>query len=66
MRDLRRIIDRIQGLARNPRPFGSEKLSGQERYRVLQGDHRIVYAVDDETRTAQVVKIGHRPEVDRK
>lgn len=66
MRDLRRIIDRIQGLARNPRPFGSEKLSGQERYRVCQGDYRIVYAVGDETRTVQVVKIGHRREVYRK
>ncbi len=33
-RDVRRIMDRIAGLASDPRPPGSEKLSGQERYRV--------------------------------
>jgi mRNA interferase RelE/StbE len=64
--DLRRVTERIRGLARNPRPFGNEKLSGQERYRVRQGDYRIVYAVDDEKRIVEVVKIGHRREVYRK
>ncbi len=64
--DLRRITERMRGLAQDPRPAGSEKLSGQDRYRVRQGDYRIVYAVDDETRTVQVVKVGHRREVYRK
>jgi mRNA interferase RelE/StbE len=64
--DLRRVTERINRLAETPRPSGSEKLSGQDRYRVRQGDYRIVYAVDDETRTVQVVKIGHRREVYRK
>jgi len=63
---LRRVTERIRGLAQNPRPSGSEKLSGQDRYRIRQGDYRIVYAVDDETRTVEVVKIGHRREVYRK
>ena len=63
--DLRRITDRIRELANNPRPVGSEKLSGQDRYRVRQGDYRIVYAVDDESRTVEVVKVGHRREVYR-
>jgi mRNA interferase RelE/StbE len=64
--DLRRVTERMRGLAQDPRPTGSEKLSGQDRYRVRQGDYRIIYAVDDETRTVQVVKIGHRREVYRK
>ncbi len=64
--DLRRITERIRGLAQNPRPPGNEKLSGQDRYRIRQGDYRILYAVDDERRTIQVVKIGHRREVYRK
>ena len=64
--DLGRIVRRIQGLAQDPHPAGHEKLSGQDRYRVRQGDYRIVYAVDDEKRTVQVVKIGHRREVYRK
>ena len=64
--DLRRVIDRARGLVDNPRPSGSEKLSGQERYRIRQGDYRIVYAVDDEVRIVEIVKIGHRREVYRK
>lgn len=63
--DLRRVVARIQGLTREPRPPGCERLSGQERYRVRQGDYRIVYAVDDEARTVEVVKIGLRREVYR-
>jgi len=34
-----------------------------ERYRVRQGDYRIVYAVDDQEKTIDIVKIGHRSEV---
>jgi len=64
--DMRRISARIQGSARHPRPSGCEKLSEHERYRVRQGDYRIVYAVDDESRTVEIVKIGHRREVYRK
>ncbi|MDQ3207136.1 MAG: type II toxin-antitoxin system RelE/ParE family toxin [Gemmatimonadota bacterium] len=48
-----------------PRPHGYEKLSGQEHYRVRQGDYRVVYSVDDETRTVLVVKVGHRRDVYR-
>ena len=64
--DLRRVTERLRGLAQDPRPTGSEKLSGHDRYRVRQGDYRIVYSVDEETRTVQVVKVGHRREVYRK
>lgn len=64
--DLRRITGRLQGLAQNPRPVGHEKLSGQERYRVRQGDYRIIYSIDDEKQIIEVVKIGHRREVYRK
>jgi mRNA interferase RelE/StbE len=64
--DLRRVVARLQGLAERPRPPGCEKLSGEERYRIRQGDYRIVYAVDDEARSIEVVKIGHRREVYRR
>ena len=64
--DRRRVVGRARGLAHNPRPPGNEKLSGQERYRIRQGDYRIVYAIDDEARTVEIVKIGHRREVYRK
>lgn len=64
-RDLGRVVVRIRGLADDPRPPGSERLSGQDRYRLRQGDYRVVYAVDDEQRIVEVVKIGHRREVYR-
>ncbi|HEY2865375.1 MAG TPA: type II toxin-antitoxin system RelE/ParE family toxin [Casimicrobiaceae bacterium] len=35
------------------------------RYRVRQGQFRIVYAVDDTAPTVEVVKLGHRREVYR-
>ena len=64
--DRRRVVDRARGLVHSPRPPGNEKLSGQERYRIRQGDYRIVYAIDDEARIVEIVKIGHRREVYRK
>lgn len=63
--DLRRVTGRMRRLAADPRPPGSEKLSGQDRYRLRQGDYRILYAIDDERKTVTVVKIGHRREVYR-
>ena len=62
-KDLRRIVERIRGLEAEPRPQGCEKLSAQERYRIRQGDYRIVYSIDDQDRTVEVVKIGHRSEI---
>jgi mRNA interferase RelE/StbE len=63
--DRRRVVKRIQDLANEPRPQGCEKLSGQDRFRVRQGDYRIVYAIEDGRRVVTVVKIGHRKEVYR-
>ncbi|MGH8489963.1 MAG: type II toxin-antitoxin system RelE family toxin [Gammaproteobacteria bacterium] len=66
-RDRRRIIARIAALSEEPRPLRSEKLAGSEsRYRVRQGNYRVVYAVDDAARVVEVVKVGHRREVYRK
>lgn len=59
-KDLRRILQSIQSLAVEPRPSGSEKLTGQERYRLRQGRYRIVYSVQDREHTVWIVKVGHR------
>jgi mRNA interferase RelE/StbE len=64
-RDRARLVERITELASAPRPTGSEKLSGEEKYRVRQGVYRVVYSVDDGTRVVIVVKIGHRKDVYR-
>lgn len=64
--DLRRIMERIGNLAENPRPMGCEKLSGQERYRLRQGNYRIIYSIQDTQLTVWVVKVGHRREIYRR
>lgn len=64
-KDLKKILCRIEALAENPRPSGCEKLTGRERYRVRQGQYRIVYSVQDEVLTVWIVKVGHRKDVYR-
>jgi len=60
-----RIVQRIRSLEDDPRPPGCEKLTGQERYRLRQGQYRIVYSVADNFLLVYVVKIGHRSSVYR-
>jgi mRNA interferase RelE/StbE len=65
-KDRQRIVARILALADEPRPVGCEKLAGAEgRFRVRQGQFRIVYGINDASRTVEVVKVGHRREVYR-
>lgn len=64
-KDRARLAERIQSLGAMSRPGGCEKLSGGDRYRVRQGDYRIVYSVDDPQQIVRAVKIGHRSEVYR-
>jgi len=64
-RDRQRVTARIRSLAREPRPLGSQKLTGKEQYRVRQGPYRIVYDIDDASRSITVFKIGHRKGVYR-
>lgn len=63
--DVERIMQRIECLGQDPRPTGCEKLSLRERYRVRQGDYRIIYEIEDELVTVWVVKVGHRRDVYR-
>ena len=62
-RDVARILQRMEELQEDPRPVGSEKLSGQERYRIRQGVYRIIYEVADGLLVVTVVKVGHRKQV---
>jgi mRNA interferase RelE/StbE len=64
--DRRRIIERIQALAEDPRPHGSEKLAGYaDRYRIRQGNSRVVYLIDDRRREVTIFKVGDRKDVYR-
>ena len=64
--DRQRVVERIQALAVDPRAHGSEKLAGYaNRYRIRQGQYRIIYLIDDERREVTIFKIGHRKDVYR-
>lgn len=64
--DRRRIAERIQTLAANPRAQGSEKLAGYaDRYRARQGSYRIIYLINDGRKEITIFKIGHRKDVYR-
>ena len=65
LKDRRRVVTKIEGLARDPRPAGSEKLSGEEKYRLRQGDYRILYEIVDTELIVTVVRVGNRRDVYR-
>ena len=58
-----RIIEKIRSLANDPRLLGNKKLSGQEKYRVRQGNYRILYQIVDDELIINVVKVGHRRDI---
>ena len=64
-RDRQRMVNRIKKLASNPRPSGSEKLLSQEKYRIRQGQYRVIYSISDKDLGVYVVKVGHRKDVYR-
>ena len=64
--DRARIVERIQALADDPRPRGYEKLAGYaDRFRIRQGNYRVVYHVDDLQHEVMIFKIGDRKDVYR-
>jgi mRNA interferase RelE/StbE len=66
-KDRQRLVERIRELAGNPRPMGAEKLSGtRDKYRIRQGNFRVLYEIEDEILTVYVVKVADRKDVYRK
>ena len=63
----RRIFATIDGLAIDPRPFGSQSMVGlADTYRIKIGDYRVVYVVDDEEQRVVIARVGHRRDVYRR
>jgi mRNA interferase RelE/StbE len=55
----------ISALAENPRPPGCRKLTGREGWRICVGAYRVIYEIDDDTRTVTIFHVGHRRDVYR-
>jgi mRNA interferase RelE/StbE len=64
-KEVERILSAIQSLATTPRPAQSKKLSGQEKYRLRQGNYRILYSIEDRDLVICVVKVGNRRDIYR-
>lgn len=63
---IQRVHARIQSLSNNPRPRGAIKLSdGENSHRIRIGDYRVIYNIDDTTKTIIINYIRHRREVYR-
>ncbi|MDR2763839.1 MAG: type II toxin-antitoxin system RelE/ParE family toxin [Tannerella sp.] len=59
-----KIHKKLASLSFDPRPFGSIKLSGSKNaYRIRTGVYRIVYTIQDDILTVEVIKIDHRNSV---
>lgn len=58
-----RLSKRLLSLGDDPRPRGVQKLSGRAEYRLRVGDYRILYIIDDSSRTVTILVVGHRREV---
>ncbi len=62
----RQIGDKIDRLATNPHPPGSEILQHEKSlYRIRSGDYRIVYQIREKQVLVLVVRIGHRKDIYR-
>ena len=55
-----RIIKKIRGLTREPRPVGCLKLTGEEGYRLRVGDYRVLYRIDDPSKRVYLYRVKHR------
>lgn len=54
------ILQKIVGLASDPRPNNVEKLTDVDGHRIRAGDFRIVFDIDDKDRTVSILRIVAR------
>ena len=61
-----KILARIKQLEENPTPQDNRKVKGTENSRrVVFGNYRIIYEVDNNDHVVTIQKIGHRKEIYR-
>jgi mRNA interferase RelE/StbE len=62
----RRIISRVEALAKDPRPHGCVKLQGAaDLWRIRVGDYRVIYLLDDDARLVDIRVVRHRSDAYR-
>lgn len=63
--EINKILKKIDGLAKNPRPSGIEPLQGDLKglHRIRFGNYRIIYQINDQKLIILVVRVAHRRHV---
>ena len=58
-----RVIEHVNALATDPRPYGSIKLTNSDGiHRVRVNDYRVLYVIDDGRTYIEVRRVKHRSE----
>ncbi len=61
---VRRILQVVEPLARDPYPLGIRKLVGSEHiYRIRVGDYRVIYNVQESILVIHIIRVGHRKDI---
>lgn len=63
--DIAVLNEKIKSLAEQPRQRQTEKLKGADGYRLRVGKYRILYGIDDLSKTVTVHRVLHRKEAYR-
>ncbi|MDQ3323275.1 MAG: type II toxin-antitoxin system RelE/ParE family toxin [Acidobacteriota bacterium] len=62
-KEQKKIVAAAENLASEPRPHGYKKLVGGEGfYRIVIGDYRIIYEIDDDVLIVSVLRVAKRNE----
>ncbi|MBS0655913.1 MAG: type II toxin-antitoxin system RelE/ParE family toxin [Verrucomicrobia bacterium] len=62
-KDVEKILDTIESLAKDPRPRWVEKLKSRPGYRTRAGNYRIIYTIDDGKLIVCVIDVDDRKDV---
>ncbi len=64
-KDAKRILEKITGLEKEPRPMNCKKLAGSNEnlYRIKIGVYRVIYKIDDGIKVVKIRDVGHRKDI---
>ena len=61
-----KIFNEISNLSEIPRPDGCRKLKGTNNiYRIKINEYRVIYSIEDNILTIEIIRIAHRKEAYR-
>ena len=65
-KEAEKILSHIYKLQEEPRPVGIQKLTNEEGYRIRSGNYRILFTIEEKSKTVFIYRIKHRKNVYRK